>query len=384
MSHIALLIPTLDRIGGAERQLIHLAEGLAKRNWRVTVIALSGTGGCVAGALNQSGVGFHSLGMRKGLADPRGWIRFNRWLRSNNPDIAHAHLPHAALLMRWSRLGAPVRVAMDTIHTPAPGPWLRGIGYSLSNWLPDKVTAVSYAVADAALSARIVSRNRLTTVPNAIDVDAWRPDPVVRIAMRRQLSLTNEFLWFTAGRLEPVKDYPALIHAMAGLAHPARLVIAGAGSLEDSLRHLSTQLGLNQRVQFLGFEPDVRRWMQAADAFVLSSCWEGLSVALLEASTCALPSVVTDVAGNREIVADGDTGILSSAGSESALTAAMGRLMQITPLDRMTMGDRARQLVVRKYALPRVLDRWESLYAELLNQSPRSRRWPRLHLAHPT
>ncbi len=375
MNRIALVIPTVDRIGGAERQLILLAKGLARRNWQVTVIALSGTGECAASELSDAGVEFLSLGMRKGLADPRGWIRFNRWITHNRPHVVHAHLPHAAMLMRCSRLGAPFHVAIDTMHTPATAPWLRQLGYFLSNWLPDKVTAVSEGTADACLSARMVSRSRLTLLPNGVDVDIFRPDPAVRIAMRRELSLTDEFLWIAAGRLDPVKNYPALLNALSRITQPVRLVVAGTGPLEASLRQLSAHLGLNGKVQFLGFEPNVLRWMQSADAFVLSSRWEGLSMSLLEASACALPSVATDVAGNREIIVDGSTGLLATAASQVALAEAMNRLMQMSSGERRTMGDRAQQLIAERFSLDRILDRWEELYAELLAQNSRPSRW---------
>ena len=131
--------------------------------------------------------------------------------------------------------------------------------------------------------------------------------------LRREFGLTDEFLWLAAGRLEPVKDYPTLIRAMAGVPEPARLVIAGDGPLLDELVKLSGSLGLERRVRFLGFEPDVRRWMQAADGFVLASQWEGLPMGLLEAAACALPAVATDVPGTREVIAHGQTGWLTRA-----------------------------------------------------------------------
>ncbi|MGA2207428.1 MAG: glycosyltransferase, partial [Terracidiphilus sp.] len=81
MSHAAIAIPGIDRIGGAERQAMLLAKGLRRRGWRVSMVALSGTGGDAAAELRNAGVGFISLEMRKGLADPRGWLRFHRWLR---------------------------------------------------------------------------------------------------------------------------------------------------------------------------------------------------------------------------------------------------------------------------------------------------------------
>jgi hypothetical protein len=96
MSHVAFVIPTLDRVAGAERQVMLLAGGLARRDWRVSVVALSGSGGEAAQELCQGGIQFHSLEMRKGIADPRGWMRFQTWLRRESPYVMHAHLPHAA------------------------------------------------------------------------------------------------------------------------------------------------------------------------------------------------------------------------------------------------------------------------------------------------
>lgn len=377
MNHVALLIPTIDRIGGAERQVLLLAKGLARRGWKVTIVALSGSGGWAASEICAAGAEFISLEMRKGLADPRGWIRFHRWLRHARPDVVHAHLPHAAWLMRWSRLATPLRVALDTIHTSSTGTRGRKVGYRRSDWLPDQVTAVSDTVANAYLSERMVSDRTLTILPNGVDVEKWRPDLVLRTAIRRKLGLENEFLWLTAGRLEPVKDYPLLLRAFAGIPASARLVIAGTGPLEAELRSLARQLGLKKRVRFLGFEPDVRSWMQAADGFVLSSQWEGLPMGLLEASACALPIVATNVPGSGEIVVHGYSGLLSGAGDVPALAAAMTRLMQTPTKDRLAMGERAQQMVMERFDLEHILGRWEALYRTLLmrNQSPM--RWAR-------
>ncbi len=374
MSHVALIIPGFARIGGAERQVILLAKGLRRRGWRVSVVALSGTGGDAAAELIAAGIPFLSLGMRKGLADPRGWMRFHRWLRRESPDVVHAHLPHAVWLARWSRLAAPVRVLVDTLHTSSTGTLGRRLGYRLSGWCPDKVTAVSHAVAETNLSARMATEGKLVVLPNGVDVEAWRTDASIRTAMRRELGLEDEFLWFAAGRLDPVKDYPALLRAMVDVPEPARLVIAGGGPFENEMRRLSKEFGLEHRVRFLGFEPDVRRWMQAADGFVLSSRWEGLPMALLEAAACALPAVATDVPGTREAIVQGVTGYLAVAGSAIALQGAMTRMMQTPAEERKAMGERARQFVLERFGLEAVLDRWEDLYADLLKRNPRPAR----------
>ena len=377
MNHVALVIPGLDRIGGAERQVILLAKGLRRRGWRVSFVALSGAGGDAAAELIASGAAFLSLEMRKGLADPRGWIRFNRWLRRESPDVVHAHLPHAAWLARWSRLAAPARVVVDTLHSSSTGALGRRLGYRWSGWLSDRVTAVSSAVAEAYLSAAMAGEDKLTVLPNGVDTEAWRPDAAVRGDVHRKLGHHDEFLWFAAGRLDPVKDYSTLLRAMVEVPERARLVIAGGGPLQTDLLQLSAQLGLERRVRFLGFEPDVRRWMQAADGFVLSSRWEGLPMGLLEAAACALPAVSTDVPGTREVIVDGQTGWLTPAGNAAVLGAAMTRMMQIPAEERKAMGERARQRVIERFSLELVLYRWEALYGELLQRNPRPVPWAR-------
>jgi glycosyltransferase involved in cell wall biosynthesis len=375
MKQIALVIPGLDRIGGAERQVMLLAKGLARRNWRVSVVALSGTGSEAADELSAAGVDFLSLGMRKGLADPRGWLRFHRWLRAEAPEVVHAHLPHAAWLARWSRFAAPVRVLVDTLHSSSTGTVGRRLGYRVSDWLPDVVTAVSRGVAQTHQAAAMVSTDKLRVLSNGVDVEYWKPDATVREAMRREFGIGDKFLWFAAGRLEPVKDYPALLAAMARLPEAATLVIAGEGPLKNDLLQISASLGVGSRVQFLGFEPEVRRWMQAADGFVLTSRWEGLPMSLLEAGGCAVASVTTDVAGSREVIVDGQTGVLATAGNAQAIADAMSRVMQISAVERNGMGTRARERVHQQFSLEAVLDRWEALYDELLQRNPLPQRW---------
>ena len=368
MSHVALVIPGLDRIGGAERQVMLLAKGLRGRGWRVSVVALTGAGGQTVHELASAEIAFLSLEMRKGWADPRGWIRFHGWLRRERPDVVHAHLPHAAWLARWSRLAAPAPVVIDTLHSSWTGPLGRRLGYRLSGWLPDRVTAVSQAVADAHLAAGLVNRRTLSVLPNGVDMEVWRPDASLRVAVRHELGSADEFWWLAAGRLDPVKDYPTLLRAMVATPESARLLIAGDGPLRSELVGLSARLGLERRVRFLGFVPDLTRWLQAADAFVLSSQWEGLPMGLIEAAASGLPAVATDVPGSREVIAQGQTGWLTAPGDADALAEAMATLMETPPDQRRAMGERARRQAIERFSLETVLDHWERLYVDLLRE----------------
>jgi glycosyltransferase involved in cell wall biosynthesis len=368
MRHAAISIPGLDRIGGAERQAMLLATGLRRRGWQVSVVALSGNGGAAAAELRDCCITFTSIEMRKGLADPRGWIRFHRWLKREQPDVLHAHLPHAAWLCRWSRLAAPVPVVIDTLHSSSTGKSGRRIGYACSRWLPDHVTAVSEATAASHLAAGMVREEQLSIVGNGIDVAAWKPNAQARSATRRLLGFRDEFLWIAAGRLESVKDYPTLLRAFARAPQTARLLVLGAGPLEAELVALAAQLGLGRRVQFMGFEPNVERLMQAADGFVLSSRYEGLPMVLLEAGACAVPAVATDVPGTREVLIEGVNGLLAKAHDPHNLRDAMTRLMCMPAEERYAMGERARRRVRDEFSLESMLDRWERLYEELLGR----------------
>jgi glycosyltransferase involved in cell wall biosynthesis len=221
----------------------------------------------------------------------------------------------------------------------------------------------------------MVSQAKLIVLSNGVDGNVWQSDPPVREAVRLGLGLDREFLWFAAGRLEPVKDYPTLLAAMAQVPEPARLMIAGGGPLQGELVLLAEKLGLEHRVRFLGFEPDVKRWMQAADGFVLSSRWEGLPMGLLEAAACGLPAVATCVPGTPEVILDGQTGWLTPAGDSSALGEFMTRMVRLPAQERCAMGERARLFVMERFSLDTVLDRWEALYRRLLESNPRPMRW---------
>ena len=168
-----------------------------------------------------------------------------------------------------------------------------------------------------------------------------------------------------------------MLRAFAQTPKNSCLTIAGNGPLEDLLRKLASDLEIAQRVRFVGFVPDVRRWMQAADSFVLSSRWEGLPMGLIEAAACGLPAVATDVLGSREVISDGETGWLAPAGSPTALAEKMRLAMELAVEERSMMGERARRRAVERYSLDGVMDRWEGLYGELLERNSLPRRCAR-------
>lgn len=373
MNHLALLIPGLNRIGGAEQQVLLLARGMRARGWLVSVLALTGTGGNAAENLTASGIFFHSFHMRKGIADPRGWLALHRWLERERPDLLHAHLPHATWMARWARIASPWLRVIDTLHSASTGPLHRRIGYRISDWLTSQVTAVSDAVATSHLQTKLLSKEKLRVIPNGIDTTVFRPNDTARAVVRQLLDLGNDFVWFASGRLEPVKDYPTLLAAFAQLQPPVWLLIAGDGPQQAELRQRARQLKIDKRIIFLGFMDDLLPYLQAADAYVLASKWEGLPMGVLEAAACALPAVATDVPGSQQAIEDGCTGRLAPASNPFALAKIMQQIMHLPTSERLVMGRNARRNILEHYSLEHVLDCWEEVYR---GRAPQMRKPP--------
>jgi glycosyltransferase involved in cell wall biosynthesis len=370
---LALLIPTIDQIGGAERQVLLLAKEFAARGWRVSLIALSGNGQAAAQELASANVGFLSLQMRKAWVDPRGWLRYLAWFRANRPEVVHAHLPHATWFARWVHLLAPASLLVDTIHTSKTTGTSGGrgcsLGYRLSSGLTDQTTCVSQAVADAALRAGLARREKLKVIPNGVLL----PPPNPYNPSNQARNPNHAFQWIAVGRLAPVKDYPTLLRAFAGLPGQPRLQIVGSGPEEARLHALAGRLQIQTRVHFAGFQANVQPLLEAADAFVLASLWEGLPVSVLEASATSLPVVATDAAGTSEAMIPGETGFLVPIADPDALTAAMTRIMTLRPAQRLRMGANGRRFVEEKYSLAKIADQWEQLYTQLLRNHPTPR-----------
>jgi glycosyltransferase involved in cell wall biosynthesis len=357
ITRIALLVPTLDRIAGAERQLLLLASGLANLGYAVTVVTLSGTAVSHRAMLAGAGIELLCLEMHKAWVDPRGWLRFLRWHRRKQPHILHAHLPHAIFFARCIRLLAPVRLIIDTVHTTAAGSAIQQWLFRRTAFLSDQTTAVGNAVRQTLLNHNLAHPDRVTVLPNAVAIP---PDPSPRSPDRPL------FTWLAAGRLVPLKDYPTLLRAFALLPKHARLVIAGSGPEIDSLHRLATVLGIADRLHFCGFVDPVDDLYRTADAFVQSSLWEGLPTAPIEAAAHGLPVVATDAPGTAETLVPDKSGLLVPVGNAQLLAQAMQAIMALSAAQRQAMGSVGRPFVQQHFALPVILSRWASLYTALL------------------
>lgn len=356
--------------GGAEGQVFLLATEMKRRGHDVAITTMRDAE-AFEDELEGLGIPVHSLGMQRGVADPRGISRLVKLVRTMRPDVVHSHMVHANLLARVARLGAPMPVQISTAHNFTEGARWREIAYRLTDPLCDLTTNVCIRCVEHFVSVGATPRHRIRYVPNGLDLSRFAVHPDARSEKRRELGVPDDvFLWLSIGRLEEQKDYPNLLAAVQHLLHMGvargdlQVVVAGSGALQDHLEADAAAADLP--VRFLGDRSDVPELMAAADAYVMSSAWEGLPMVLLEAGAASLPAVVTDVGGNREIVVDGAGGAVVPARDASALAEAMRRLMTCGPEQLKRFGRELHDHVEAGFSLPTVVDQWEALYRELL------------------
>jgi glycosyltransferase involved in cell wall biosynthesis len=370
---LGLLVTTLEP-AGAERVVRDLALGLDARRFSVRVASLQPLRDVtLARELRAAGIPVVSLNLASPLDLPGALRRLVGWLRRERITLLHTHMFHANLLGRLAaRLARPGGVpVVATVHIAEARPlaWR----FRLDRWtrrLLARETCVSSAVAEFHARTTGAARDALTVIPNGVDLARFAPDEVARREVRAEFGASEDApLVGTVGRLDPQKDHALLLTAFAELARTnpaARLVLVGDGPLAGELAATAARLGLAERVIFTGRRADVPRLLAALDVFALSSRYEGLPLALLEAMAAEKPIVAVDLPVAREVLGEGEGAAgLVVARTAAALAAGLGRLLDDREL-AARLGAAARARCAESYSVARMVARYAELYAEVL------------------
>jgi glycosyltransferase involved in cell wall biosynthesis len=364
---IVYVLTTLA-VGGTERQVLAIAKRMAARGHVVVVMTLKpGEPDDCATELDVV-----HLDMHKGIASLIvGVRRGTDFLRTFHPDVVHSHNFHGNLLARMMRLFYRTPRLISTIHNIYEGGWLRMLAYRTTDWLVDRTTAVSGAVAERFASMKAVGKDECLVLLNGIEVSEFVPDPNRRAAMRAQMGVGNGFVWLTVGRVTAAKDLQNLLQAFGNVClsdEHAYLWIAGERPPRERQRYehfVAAMPGATkEKVRRLGLRRDIPALLDAADGFVLASAWEGMPLALGEAMAMEKPVVATDVGGVRELV--GDAGVLVPAKDAAALGGAMLVVMRKSQEERAEMGRAARLRILEDFSMDAKAKEWEALYCSVL------------------
>ena len=326
---IVELVPSLG-VGGAERIVALLALALHDAGHAVSVVSLGAAqGSWIEAELRERGVDVHFLGKGAGF-EPRVMARLARTLRRLRPEAIHTHL-HVLKYLAPALVGLGPRRVVHTLHnladkeaTPADQRLQRALFRA-----GVEPVAIGDAVADSA--ARVYGRRPDACIPNGVPVDAFQRPSEVGARVRADLGIAATAPVFAVvGRLNPQKNHALLIEAFAdpALARAgAHLLVVGDGELRADVEAQIEGLELGPRVHLLGVRRDVPDLLAAADAFVLSSDYEGNPLVVMEALAAGRAVVATAVGCVPELVGP-DTGRLVPAGDAPALAAALRELAE--------------------------------------------------------
>jgi glycosyltransferase involved in cell wall biosynthesis len=341
---IAFFLPNLSG-GGAEKVVLNLLKDMSQLNLPLDLV-LSNAEGPYLNQLPKQ-VNLVNLGQEGVL---KSVLPLSRYLKEHKPRVLLSHMSHANVVAILANMLACTKVKLilvehDTLSV-AKSKLLRAKFVPMfMKWLypyADKIVCVSEGVAKDLIFQLGLEKEKVIVIYN----------PVVNEELITKAQAPLDHPWFkqgappvflAVGRLTQQKDFITLLEAFALVRRqiPARLMILGEGELRSKLEIKIGQLGIAEDVSLEGFAANPYVYMKNANAFVLSSRWEGLGIVLIEAMACGCPVIATDCPnGPKEILEAGKYGYLVPVGDVVALSKSMLQVLS-TPMNQDILRQRA-------------------------------------------
>ncbi|MDD9266517.1 glycosyltransferase family 4 protein [Paenibacillus sp. GCM10023248] len=302
-------------------------------------------------------------------------------ITENQYDIVHCHTPMGGVLARLAarearKQGTRVLYTAHGFHFCKGAPLLNWLVYypleKMMSSLTDCLITINQEDYDLAINRRFRA-GRIEHV-HGVGVDTHRFQPTNekhKHALKTMMGYKrDDVLLFYAAEFNTNKNQQMILHAMASLKDSApnvKLLLAGQGPLKEQCQALAKEMGVTDRVDFLGYRDDIDRLLPMCDVAVASSMREGLPVNLMEAMACALPIIASDNRGHRELVRNDHNGWLIAPNDQEAMAARIKQLAGDKEL-RESLGKQGREIVERRYAIHQVLDEKRTIYSLFMNE----------------
>jgi len=351
--------------GGTEQVIRQLATNLDSARFHCEVACIDGEVGAIGQTLEaEHGIKIHARQRAPGI-DLKTVLWLRALIKSGGFDIVHCHQysPYTyGWFAHWETGARVMFTEHGRFHPDQHRKKARFINPIIAR-TSSHLVAISNATRDALVEYEYLPRNRIDVIYNGIaplTVDANR-----RETLRQELGLNpGETVIGTVARLDAVKNQAMMIRATRYLRdqnHKVRLLLVGDGPERDKLQTLTTDLELEASVIFTGFQSQPADYLSLMDIFLLPSFTEGTSMTLLEAMSLGIPTVATRVGGTPEIVADGETGILTGSDNLDEFTDALKLLIEQLP-KRKQMAHKAKQRFRDRFSVAQMVEQYQQLY----------------------
>ncbi|MEA2701816.1 MAG: hypothetical protein QOE22_525 [Candidatus Parcubacteria bacterium] len=375
-----LFVITKSNWGGAQSYVYTLAK-LAHEQGADVAVAFGGTGkrGADGGLLAQrlAGIGIRAVPVASFARDIsiaqelRAFRELLAIIRRERPDILHLSSSKAGGIGAFAGRIARVKRIVFTVHgwahRESRGIFARML-IRLSSWatvlLSHSVIAVSDC--DRMTAPALFLRHRISVVHLGIAPFALLPRVKARQELIRKAPTLSETVpWLVMPtELHANKGIDIAIAALAKLSNTYpddALVVLGEGEEREALLRQARELGVQDRVFMLGFIPDARQYLSAADIFLMPSRKEGLPLALLEAGHASLPVVASNVGGIPEIIGHEKNGLLTAPNDSDALAGSVARLLK-NPEEARAFGTALQRTVSEQFSEEEMLTKTFALY----------------------
>lgn len=351
-------------VGGAERLLVKLVQNIPTDKYQVKVVCITRRG-VWAKEVEDCGIEVVSMEKKVGL-DLGVFFRLRKYLKKERPDLVNTSIWTADL---WGRLAAICAGVKHIIVTEQNVDiwkrWYhRAIDRLLFHWT-EYVICVSDDVKTFYHDQLGVPERKLRMIPNAIDLELFAKDNLQQ-TLRTSLQIKDsDFLFICPARLHPQKAHHVLLQAAYELRTKTqksfKILLVGEGTRKEELKKIVSDLNLSEIVFFLGLRQDIPSLLMQSDAFLLSSDFEGLSLAVLEGMAAGLPIVATSVGGNAQLVHEGINGFLVPPREPTSLANTMQRILEDSALSHK-MGEKSLRIVHDSYDIKMITEKTIELF----------------------
>lgn len=362
---IAYLITGLNT-GGAETQLTRIVKNINKEKFSPIVISMLDKG-ALGGIIEKEGIKLYTLNMDTKLSKIKGLPKLFEILKQEKVEILTSFMFHATFLSRVISRFIKIPVLISSIRSTNMGSALREKIYKWTNFLENKIVINSNFAANQIINKGIVKKEKLNIIYNGIDTEEFFPSKKIREKMRNDYKVKEKFVWLAVGRMHEAKNYNLLINSFKKVSeyNNSVLFIVGEGRGQESeYKKLINKLGLEKKIFLVGNKSNINDFMNMSDAFVLSSKWEGMPNALIEASACEVPAVATNVGGVSEILENNKTGYIVKSDNIDDFSNSMIYLLKLSEERRKVMGINSRNNIIENFSIQKVVKKWETLYME--------------------